>query len=537
MAMEDVTCVPDDANCAGQAALPVGEARDAVDVAGFLASGRAFGPEGPVCRIDTHAASIFLTGRRAWKVKRPVALGYLDFTTVEQRRVALESELRLNRRTAPDLYLALHPITRTSDGMLSIGGEGEIVDWVLEMRRFPDGALLAEQVELGPLAPGLLAALVDRIHAFHAAAEIVDGEPASARLRHVIVGNADRFAAYAAHLDLHAAAEVLAMQRDRLDLLAPLLDRRGRHGRVRHCHGDLHLANIAMIEGAPVPFDCIEFDPELACIDVLYDLAFLIMDLWHRDHHDAANQVFNRYLDLSAEDEAGAPLMPLFLSVRAAVRAHVCAERASRTGTRDDTALAHDYLRLAGELLTPVAPRLVAIGGRSGTGKSTLALALAPAIGAPPGARILRTDVLRKRRAGVPPEARLPRNHYTPQSSREVYADLAATCETALRGGASVIADAAFLMLEERRGIEEAAAGRRVTFTGLWLEAGEAVRCARVAARERDASDADTAIVRLQTRRSCGPLERWHRLRASGPPEQVRASAERLLKPDAGCRG
>lgn len=502
----------------------------AEEVADFLASGHAFGPDAPVRRIETHAATVFLTGERAWKIKRPVALGYLDFTTADRRRAALEAELKLNRRTAPDLYLAVHPVRRASDGTLGIDGGGETVDWILEMRRFPDDALLENAAGRGALDHALLVALADRIHAFHRSAEIVGGPPASARLRRVIAGNAERFAAHAAHLDATLSAQVVALQHDRLELLSPLLDRRGRRGRVRHCHGDLHLANIAMIDGAPMPFDCLEFDPALACTDVLYDLAFLIMDLWHRDLRGAANLVFNRYIDMSAEDEGGVPLMPLFLSLRAAVRAHVSAERASRTGKREDAALAHDHLRLARDLLEPVAPLLVAIGGRSGTGKSTLARSLAPDFGSPPGARVLRSDVLRKRRAGTELEKPLPPACYTPLATRDVYADLAGACDAALSGGASVVADAAFLTPDERRAIESIAARTGARFTGLWLQASETVRCARVRGRKGDVSDADVAVVRLQTRRSCGPLEHWHRLRASEAADRVAASARRVLR-------
>lgn len=500
------------------------------EIVRFLEGGRAFGLDAPVRRIDTHAASVFLSGQRAWKLKRPVKLGYLDFSTAAKRRAALEAELRLNRRTAPDLYLAVHAITCAPDGTLGIDGEDVIVDWLLEMRRFPDGALLDDHARGAGLAEPLILDLAACIHSFHASAEVVEDHCAAARLRHVIDGNAKRFAALDRHLDPTLAKALLLQQRARLETLAPLLDSRGGSGRVRHCHGDLHLANIALIDGAPMPFDCLEFSDELATTDVLYDLAFLAMDLWHRDLRSEANLLLNRYLDLSSEDEEGIALFPLFLSVRAAVRAHVCAERADRTGRLEDSALAHDYLTLARRVLDPQAPRLIAIGGRSGTGKSMLARAIAHEIGAAPGARVIRTDVLRKRRAGVKLEVRLSRNQYTAEASRQIYRDLVDAASRTLGCGASAIADAAFLIADERRQIAATAAGIGVPFTGIWLEAGEAIRRERVASRTGDVSDADAVVVRLQSRCPVGPLGDWRRIRASGPPDAVAAAVRRSLR-------
>ncbi len=505
------------------------QAAQYADIVRFLSSGHAFGPQAPVRRIDTHAATIFLSGERAWKIKQPVALGYLDFSTAARRRDALDAELSLNRRTASDVYLAVHPITRAPDGALGIGGKGVTIDWVLEMRRFADGALLEECAERGALDDTLMMTLAQRIQTFHSSARIVC-LPAAVRMREVITGNAQRFAALAQHLDPNRAAAIVSAQRERLELLAPLLDRRARAGRVRHCHGDLHLANIAMIDGTPVPFDCLEFDAELATIDVLYDLAFLLMDLWHRDLPGLASRLFNHYLDLSAEDEQGIALMPLFLSLRASVRAHVSAERARRTRRGADAALAHDYLALAEALLEPVPPRLIAIGGRSGTGKSMLARWLAPRIGGAPGARVLRSDVLRKRLAGVTLDTRLPPDHYTAETARAVYGHLGTMALDALCAGVSVIADAAFLTLAERRAIAGPARDLAVPFTGLWLETGEQIRRARVAQRAGDVSDANPAVVRLQSRRRIGSLENWHRVRAGRPPHEVAAVAARLLR-------
>ena len=220
----------------------------------------------------------------------------------------------------------------------------------------------------------------------------------------VIDGNRDNLRAAGTMLDQDAVTRVDAASRAALDAGAELIERRRQSGKVRQCHGDLHLGNICLYDGQPVLFDAIEFSADLTAIDVLYDLAFLLMDLVHRGLGALANLVLNRYLDLARDDE-GLRLMPLFLSVRAAIRAHVTAAAAAQRSA--DAALqdeARRYLALAESVFRRDAPRVVAIGGRSGSGKSTLAQAVAPDLGAVPGARVLRSDVLRKAMLDLPPE-------------------------------------------------------------------------------------------------------------------------------------
>ena len=230
-----------------------------------------------------------------------------------------------------------------------------------------------------------------------------------------------------------------------------LLDRRRANGKVRRCHGDLHLRNICLFDDKPTLFDCLEFSDALASIDVLYDLAFLLMDLEHRGLAEFANVVLNRYLDLTGEDD-GLAAMPLFLSLRAAIRAHVTAtamdQAAAAERKQEPAAEARSYLSLAARLLRPRPRRLVAIGGLSGSGKSTLATALAPAI----GARVLRSDVIRKRLFGVTPETRLPAHAYAAEISRLVYETLRQRAAAALASGYSVIIDAVSLKPEAATG-------------------------------------------------------------------------------------
>jgi aminoglycoside phosphotransferase family enzyme/predicted kinase len=490
------------------------------EVVAFLASGAAFGGK-PPCRIDTHAAHVFLTGERAWKLKRAVRFNYLDFSRPELRRAMLEAELRLNRRTAPMLYRAVHPVVRDASGQLAIGGEGEPVDWLLEMRRFPDGALLSDVAEREALAPSILMRLADRIAAFHQSAEPAYNA-GSSQFRDVVVGNLASMSYFPALLSGDRIAALRARLLDELDDRASLLDARARAGRVRHGHGDLHLANIAMIDGELVPFDCVEFSDTLATVDVLYDLAFLLMDLWRSDLRAEANLLFNRYVDVSAVDEDGVALMPLFLSTRAAVRCHVLAAQG-----KNDAARFHLELALA--FLTPFAPRLIAIGGLSGTGKSTLARAIGESIGRAPGARILRSDVLRKQLAGVPPETRLPAEGYTAQASRDVYDLLEQRAAMVLAAAQSAIADAVFARTDERRSIAAVARSAGVHFTGLWLTSEGQTRIDRVGRRGPDASDAGEQVARLQSHYEVGALDDWRVIDAGVAPAELADQALALL--------
>ena len=493
------------------------------EIIAFLSRPETHGTSDDIRRIDTHGAMVFLAGDRAWKLKRAVHYSYLDFSTADKRRAVCEEELRLNRRTAPEIYLGVRSINRQADGTLGFG-PGTPVDWVIEMRRFAAEDLLAQMAEDGRLTPLLMRQLADRIAAFHAGAEEVRGGSGAARMRKIIEGNC---ASMAEHPDCLPPQDCERLYREScvwLDRLAPLLDERATAGFVRHCHGDLHLANICLWDGQPTLFDCLEFDPVLASIDVLYDIAFLIMDLWERGLRAEASLVFNRYCAMTGEAE-GVAAMPLFLSVRATIRSHITALQASQAEDVDKAAHlrreARTYLKAALAVLDQPAARLVAIGGLSGTGKSTLAQALAPAIGGAPGASWLRTDVLRKRMAGVAPETSLGAEHYTPQRSAVVYDRLLDDAATLLEAGCGVIVDGVFARPEERAEMEALAQEHGAAFTGLWLQAPAHVLKQRVTQREDDASDADAAIVEQQLGYAIGPLAGWHTLDAAGAPKDV----------------
>lgn len=500
------------------------------DVIAALGSGKLQGTEASTRRIDTHCASIFLTGDRAWKIKRAVRFPYLDFSTPDLRRQALEAELRLNYRTAPSLYHAVHSITRQTGGGLVLDGAGEQVDWVLEMTRFPDGALLSELADAGQLDQVMLAMLVDRIVDFHRVADVTRGQSGSYRFNQAVEGNVESLFATSTVLGADRVDRLVHALRIAMRAQVVLLDQRANSGRVRHLHGDLHLGNIALVDGVPLPFDCLEFDDELATVDTLYDLAFLLMDLWHRGLRVEANLVFNRYLDLMPEDEGGIALLPMFIAMRAAIRAHVLVAQGERHP--DQSALIHEaeaLLDLALECLKPRSAILVGIGGLSGTGKTTLARQLAHRLGPVPGARVLRSDVLRKRISGVAPEVPLPLSAYGPGTGAAVYGMLAEGAAAALLQGHAVIGDAVYARLAERRALSDIGRISGVRFAGLWLETEEAERVRRVSGRRGDASDADAAVASAQSAYDVGALEDWRRVNACGTATEVGDRAWRCL--------
>lgn len=494
-------------------------------------------------RIDTHGAMIFLSGDLVFKLKRAVDLGYLDFSTLAARERACRAELALNRRTAPDLYCDVRPVRRRGDGALVWDGDGAVVDWVVVMRRFPAQDLLTQVAARGALDKAMLNALADGMASFHGEAEISPDPDGAGRMRQVIAGNARSFAAVPP--DLLPADRVAQLQGQSLTMLAhmgDLLDARARAGKVRHGHGDLHLANICLWHGRPVPFDCLEFSADLATTDLLYDLAFLLMDLWHKGHAQAANLVANRYADTryangcypadlgreTAGEEDGWPAWPLFLSVRAAIRAHVGAATAARlagAAREEKAAEARSYLDAALAFLKPGGAGLIAVGGLSGTGKSTLAGGIAHRIGAAPGARWLRSDVIRKAMAGIGPEQRLPPQSYTKEASTQVYGAMADLAGAMLARGWPVVVDAVFAAPQERAAIEQVARKAGVPFLGLWLEADGATMAQRVEARRGDASDADAGVVAQQMNYDCGDLGDWHQIAAGGSPDAVARQA------------
>ena len=505
---------------------------DQTAVIRLLSDPATYGVE-TVERIDTHASVVFLAGSRAFKLKRAVTYDYLDFSTIDRRRRCCDAELRINRRLAPTLYRGVLPIVRTSAGTLALGGDGTPVDWVVEMARFDQAALFDALAAAGRLDLTLMAPLAEEIAAFHEGSEPRPALGGEAGIRRVIEGNAAGFRAFGTDALAGAAGEALSgSARQWLRRCGALLESRRRSGCVRQCHGDLHLGNIVLRDGRPTLFDAIEFNDDLACVDVMYDLAFLLMDLWHRGLRSHANVVLNAYVAVTQDIEALAAL-PLFLSCRAAIRAKTSATtaavHASPERQRQLRAGAREYLDLATRVLTPPAAAMVAIGGLSGSGKSTVARALAPSIGAVPGAVVLRSDEIRKRLWGASPLTRLGPAAYTPEMSSRVYEALTASATAIARSGHTVIVDAVFARAEDRCALERAARAADIPFAAVWLEAPEGLLVERVARRAPDASDADTGVVRMQCAQWADDVP-WPRVDAAQDIETVAADAGARLR-------
>ena len=486
-----------------------------------------------VDRVDTHTAVVFLAGERAYKMKRAVRFDYVDFSTLDRRERACRAEIQVNRRTAPSLYLGVVPVTRQSDGALALGGAGTVVEWLVEMRRF-DGSQLFDRLAADhQLDLRLMSTLGGAIARFHAAASRREECGGLSGTAWVVDGNAAGFAEFAGILDPCLCARVSAGARAEMDRHGRLLEERRGRGFVRECHGDLHLGNIVLLDGEPTLFDGIEFNDRISCIDVLYDLSFLLMDLWHRRLPRHANVVLNRYM-AEAADLEGLRLLPLFLSCRAAVRAKTSAAGAlvqvdgERRRSLEETA--REYLALAADFLTAPSPRMLAVGGLSGSGKTTVAAALAPEIGAAPGAILLRSDEIRKQLCGVPLLERLGPDSYTPSVSRLVYETLATRARAVLRAGHSVIVDAVFAEPSHREDIARVAREESAPFRGCWLTAPESVLTARVEERRCDASDATADVVRQQYRQQTSPAS-WTVVDATGTRDEILRRCARSLTP------
>lgn len=498
------------------------------DTIAFLSTPEAYGLPGvPVERIDTHISIVWLAGDRAYKLKRAVRFDYVDFSSIALRRAACDAEVRLNRRTAPSLYLGVLPVTRETSGRLALRGHGAPVEWLVEMVRFDQTTLFDRLAERDGLDIALMDALAGEIARLHGGAEPRRDHGGRDGMAWVIDGNALGFAGEPT-LEPAACQRLTADARAVLDRCARLLEARRRDGLVRCCHGDLHLRNICLVDGIPTLFDAVEFNENISCVDVLYDLAFLLMDLWRRGLRAHANVVFNEYLARTVDLE-GLPLLPLFLSCRAAVRAKTSVSaakvQADERQRRELQAAAGQYRALAQALLRPPAARLIAVGGFSGSGKSTLARRLAPGVGAAPGALIVRSDVVRKTLLGVPPLTHLGSEGYTASVTRRVYRTIATRALTALTGGHAVIVDAVYANPHDREEIAAVARDAGVPFTGLWIDGPPETLARRLRERAADASDATPEVLQLQLRSDAGQLD-WHRLDGSLDAESVLQHAQ-----------
>ena len=484
----------------------------------------------PPVRIDTHGAVVVLSGGDVYKMKRAIRLPFMDLSTLERRRIACEREVEVNAGFAPDLYRGVVAVRRCPEGGLTLDGEGDPVEWLVHMRRFDEGQTFDRLADRGTLDFGLLQATAAAVAEAHARAPERRAAPFVEQLRAIAGENTATLLQIGLVADPVRIEELSCDTLRALDAVAPMLRRRICGGYVRRCHADLHLRNLVLIDGRPTLFDALEFDEDLATIDILYDLAFLVMDLLNRGRVAEANWVFNRYLT-EARDEAGLPglaAMPLFLAVRATIRAKIEAVRRQQTGKADHAATAEHYLALAEAALRPQPPRLVAIGGLSGSGKSSIAARISANTGGPPGAVHLRSDVERKAMCGVTEFDRLPEAAYDRATTDAVYAAMNRKAATILGAGLGVVVDAVHQQESERLAIAAVADRLDVQFDGIWLDAPAGLLSDRVAARRGDASDADRRVVAEQVARDCGRIV-WRRVDAARPLDAVVAEVEAIL--------
>ncbi|MEO9960320.1 AAA family ATPase [Nisaea sp.] len=490
----------------------------------FLARAENYDPrpvDEPV-HIVTHGSHVFLAGDRAYKLKRAVSFPYMDFGTLERRKKCTEAELVLNCRAAPELYIGIRHLTRAADGALAFDGPGETIEYVLEMQRFGQDALLDRMAEDGKLTPDLIEQTAERIRAFHDAAEPLSAKDAPGAgaegMRWVIEENLEEFASQPEHFAPNETAAYKARAREALSQLSRLLDDRVESGHAKHCHGDLHLRNICLIDGNPILFDGLEFNPRFACIDTLYDLAYFLSDLTSRGLPDLASIAFNRYFIDGGYD--GLPCLPLFLSTRSAVRAKIMVSGAE---AQEDASIREAMLEqsrqsfdAAQRQIKPAKPVLIGVGGFSGSGKSTLAKALAQHLSPARGAIHLRSDVIRKRQHGYALTEHLPASAYSSDVSAKVYRTMLTRAGEALQAGYPVIMDAVNDRPEDRHAIAALAKSLSVPFKGFWLEVPEEVMARRIVARFNDASDATETVMLTQAQHGHGALGDWEKIKAGG---------------------
>jgi len=464
--------------------------------------------------IQTHASWVFLTGAFAYKFKKPVDFGFMNFSTLAKRRYYCTQELKLNRRLAPELYLDVLPVYQDGTSF-NLYGAGNIVDYCLKMVQFEQSCLLDQKLARHKLAPQWMDTLATDVARFHAHAEINN----DAQFDHgALLGDHIRD-----NLAMAGQCHGLAMEPAELAALSTFannvlkgkqveLTRRQRDHHIRHCHGDLHFRNITMIDGHPTLFDCIEFNDAYRIIDTMNDIAFLVMDCDAHGRPDLGMRFLSRYLEHSG-DYSGLNLLPLYLFYRAGVRGKVAcilANELSKEKQPPQWQEARRYFELAASYSQATAPTLFAIGGLSGSGKSYLAL-----LGCgKEHAIIIRSDATRKRITTDFPDLAL----YGQAMHIHAYAAMFDAARICLKAGFSVILDATFLHPDSRRQLSELAGECAVPMQCFWLDIKTDILRNNILRRQQsghDISDADLSVLDLQLAEYQRPPEPWIRFLTS----------------------
>jgi len=495
-------------------------------------------PVHPIRIIETHISFVVLTGTFAYKIKKAVNLGFLDFTTLEKRRFFCEEELRLNSRLAPEIYLDVVPICGTPEAP-RVGGGGNVIEYAVRMREFPQEALADRVLARGELTSRQVDALSAGIARFHSDAprsSEIDGFSTPEAVRAPALQNFAQIRMLLGQAEsMPVLEEVKGWTRREHARLRDILAGRKREGLVRECHGDLHLGNIVLLEGEPRAFDCIEFNPELRWIDVMNEVAFLVMDFQAAGRTDFARRFLNGYLEATG-DYAGLRVLRYYCAYRAMVRAKVMLMRAGQQGCTPEeqasaTALFGRYLSVAASCAQPSRSFVLITHGFSGIGKTILSLPLVELT----GAIRIRSDVERKRMHGL---AALDRRRsgiseglYRADVTAATYARLLDLAGIVVEAGQGVIVDATFLQRRQRDMFRALAARAGVPFRIVDFTASEEILRKRILARSErgdDASDADLAVLEHQLR-THEPLQTDEResvfaYEASGPADRAERS-------------
>lgn len=459
--------------------------------------------------ITTHCAHIFLTESRAYKIKRAVKYSYLDMSSLGKRKSLCLRELEINQPGLPTIYESVVPITKNDKGSIMLNGDGKVLEWVLVMKRFAQHRVLKTMADNGSLSLPIakqIGTSVSRYHSNLPSIPVTDGYD---RLKEIIEELVHELSILNKSFIDAPLGNFIKRGREVAQNQADILNRRAAQGYIKRCHGDLHLGNIVLMNDGPQPFDALEFDERLATTDVLYDLAFVLMDLASAGLLEQQNAVLNQYLvHCEPKDFEGLSALPLFLFCRAGIRAMTTAQAQSNEPNLCEPA--QKYLELALSFLVPAAPSLVAIGGYSGSGKSTIASNIATRY----NSIMLSSDIERKAQMHVHETQSLPSTSYTESSAQLNYQRMIQKAESALNANQSVVMDATFLNPDLRLQVESLASKLNIPFTGIWLDVPDEVLENRVRTRRKSASDATVEVLRKQLENPVKELN-WKKVNAS----------------------
>ncbi len=495
--------------------------------------------------IQTHCARLYLSDDFVVKIKRSVSYSYLNLTALSKRRYICERELAVNQPTVPDIYLCVAAIIESEDGVLSfsfdaatITDPSRIREWCLIMRRFEERCILDNIVLSGKFDLPLARKTGQSIASYHRSLPSVTCDDGDVRIDELIAELEFELKQLDQCFTHDAIDRLIEKMYERYRAVKELLQLRSISGFVRRCHGDLHLRNMLLRNDSPVPFDALEFDERLATTDILYDLAFLIMDLCHRGLVLEANAVLNEYLVHSDErNVSGVVMLDLFISIRAAIRAMTTAQAIPAKDRENQSPRMHNgrlealsYLQLAEDALTLKRPMVVAVGGFSGSGKTTIARVLPTRLSPLPGAVLLNSDTERKDEFNVCSTHRLGLAHYNATNADRVYERLLSKTARAIDADYPVIVDATFLTAARRVQIQQLAEKKRVEFFGIWLMAPVQIMRNRIESRRGDASDADVSVLDKQLKQDKGTIN-WQHIDTSVPVSAIVEKIRQSIKP------